>query len=602
MKCAVITLTKRGTTLGRKLQKALPDCDIYVPRKFGSGNGEQLYDEPIGELMARLFGEYANFIMITAVAVAVRSVAPYLNGKTRDPGLVAVDERGHYAVSVLGGHARESNKLARRVAFLLEGQPVVTTASEVSETLPLDLIGQRFGWTLENREAAAAVSAALINGAPLGIYQDQGETDWGRDRLPPSATIFDSVEALAKAGTDGALIISDRVLSDAELAALPPTMIYRPRSLVLGIGFNTGTDVAEMAQAVNALLAENSLAAASLFAIATIEAKRDDPALVALAERLDLPLQYFSAGELSEVPTPTPPSAVVARAVGSPAVAEPAALLSSGGVIVVPKVKTGNVTLSLARRGFPAQGKLYIVGTGPGDGDQLTVHARDVLRECDTVIGYRSYLKYIRHLLPGKDLRSSEMRQETNRAAQALELARQGRRVALVSGGDPGVYGMSAAVHEMVNGNGLDVPVEVVPGVPAICAAAARLGAPLSGDFAAVSLSDLLTPWPDIEKRLAHAAEAEFIMAIYNPRSKGRRRHLDRAREIILMYRPPETLVALVRNAYRSGEETITITDLEHMPEYPVDMFTLVMIGNRETRRLPDGLLTPRGYRRKYAP
>ena len=479
---------------------------------------------------------------------------------------------------------------------------MVTTASEVSETLPLDLIGKRYGWTLENREAVAAVSAALINGAPVAIYQDQGETDWGRDRLPPNATFYDSLEALAEAGADGALVISDRSLSKGELAALPPTMVYRPRNLVLGIGFNTGTDFEEMARAITAVLAKNALSAASLSAIATIEAKRDDPALTALAESLDLPLRYYGADELSRVQVPTPPSDVVARAVGSPAVAEPTAILASDGVIAVPKVKTGNLTLALARRTFQASGKLYIVGTGPGDGDQLTVHARDVLRECDTVIGYRSYLKYIRHLLSGKDVRSSEMGQETTRAAQAIDLARQGRRVAIVSGGDPGVYGMSTAVYEMINGNDADVAVEVVPGVPAVCAAAARLGAPLGGDFAAISLSDLLTTWPEIEQRLAHAAEAEFVMSIYNPRSKARRRHLNRACEIILRYRPPETLVALVRNAYRSGEETITVTDLGHLLEHPVDMFTLVIIGNRETRRLPDGLLTPRGYRRKYAP
>ena len=157
MKCAVITLTKRGSTLGRKIQHALTDCDLYLPRKFEPGSGEYAYDEPIAELMARLFESYDSFIMVTAVAVAVRSVTPHLNGKTRDPGLVAVDERGHFAVSVLGGHARESNELARRVAFVLEGQPVVTTASEVSQTLPLDLIGKRYGWTLEHREATAAV-------------------------------------------------------------------------------------------------------------------------------------------------------------------------------------------------------------------------------------------------------------------------------------------------------------------------------------------------------------------------------------------------------------------------------------------------------------
>jgi len=238
--------------------------------------------------------------------------------------------------------------------------------------------------------------------------------------------------------------------------------------------------------------------------------------------------------------------------------------------------------------------KLYVVGLGPGNLKNMTFEAREAIESADTVVGYKTYLDLIKSLLAGKAVVSSGMTKEVERCREALRLAAEGRTVALVSSGDAGVYGMAGLVLELSPSD--DIEVVIVPGVSAVQAAAAVLGAPLMHDFAVISLSDLLTPWELIEKRLQAAAAADFVVALYNPRSKGRVRHIQRARELLLVSRSPETPVGIVRNACREGEEKILST-LAGMPLDSIDMFSLVIIGNSATYVDEHGrMVTPRGY------
>ena len=241
--------------------------------------------------------------------------------------------------------------------------------------------------------------------------------------------------------------------------------------------------------------------------------------------------------------------------------------------------------------------KLYIVGIGPGHLKHLTYEAREAIESAEVVVGYTTYLKLIEPLLAGKEVFSSGMTREVDRCKESIRLAAEGRAVALVSGGDAGIYGMAGLVLELAGSNpARDIDIIVVPGISAVQAAAALLGAPLMHDFAVISLSDLLTPWVAIEKRLAAAATADFVIALYNPRSKGRALHIERARAILLASRSPLTPVGIVRNACRDGEEKI-ITTLVDMPVERIDMFSLVIIGNSAT--FVDGhgrMVTPRGY------
>ncbi len=241
--------------------------------------------------------------------------------------------------------------------------------------------------------------------------------------------------------------------------------------------------------------------------------------------------------------------------------------------------------------------KLYVVGIGPGGYSHITPAAREAIAAAQVVVGYRTYLDFIPELLREKELVSTGMTREVERCRQALELAAGGRTVALVSSGDAGVYGMAGLVLELMNdGEGGSVEVEVVPGISAVQAAAARLGAPLMHDFAVVSLSDLLTPWQTIRRRLEAAAAADFVVALYNPRSKGRTTQLGQAREILLRHRSPDTPVGIVRNACRDGEE-VSVATLGALAEEKVDMMTIVLVGNASTYLDGAGrMVTPRGY------
>ena len=248
-------------------------------------------------------------------------------------------------------------------------------------------------------------------------------------------------------------------------------------------------------------------------------------------------------------------------------------------------------------------GKLTLVSIGPGGPEQMTGRALAAIREAEVVLGYKTYLKLVDGLLDGKEVLGSGMRQELERCARACRLAMDGRRVALVSSGDVGIYGMAGPAFEVLlqagwrPGSGMTV--EVVPGVTALSACAALVGAPLTHDFCAISLSDLLTPWPVIEKRLEAAARADFVTALYNPKSGKRTTQIAEARRIFLTCRAPATPVAVVTAAGRE-DERIILTDLDHMTDPDIGMQTTVLIGNSQSFARDGLMVTPRGYADKY--
>lgn len=249
---------------------------------------------------------------------------------------------------------------------------------------------------------------------------------------------------------------------------------------------------------------------------------------------------------------------------------------------------------------MPSQGKLYVVGIGPGGLDHLTIKAKRVIETADYVLGNGTYLDMIGSLLDGKNVIRSGMGEEVERAQRAVELG-QDHVAAMVSGGDANVYGMAGIVLEVVESTGATVDLEVVPGVTALAAAGGLLGAPIVNDFAVISLSDLLTPWRVIERRLRSASDAGFIIALYNPRSRNRPSNLRRAINVLLENLPGDTPVGVVRNATREGEERWTTTLRGLLEEdQKVDMRTTVVIGNTETRVYEDYMITPRGYHTKY--
>ncbi|MDR1276829.1 MAG: precorrin-3B C(17)-methyltransferase [Candidatus Accumulibacter sp.] len=251
----------------------------------------------------------------------------------------------------------------------------------------------------------------------------------------------------------------------------------------------------------------------------------------------------------------------------------------------------------------PNAGKITLVGLGPGRHDYLTERAREAIAEADTVIGYVTYIRLVQDLLEGKEIIKKAMSEELDRAIEAFDRARLGKKVAIVSSGDAGVYGMAGPTFEMLFQAGWtpesEVEVEIVPGASAINACASLVGAPLTHDFCAISLSDLLTPWPTIARRLDAAAYADFVVALYNPKSGRRTRHISEARRIFLRHRDPETPVAVVKSAFRP-KQRIEITTLDAMPGAEIGMLSTVLIGNSSTYVKHGLMITPRGYTDKY--
>ena len=243
-----------------------------------------------------------------------------------------------------------------------------------------------------------------------------------------------------------------------------------------------------------------------------------------------------------------------------------------------------------------SNGKIYVVGIGPGKKENMTFRAYEAMENSDIIVGYKTYVDLVKEYYPGKEMKSSAMTKEVDRCTEVLELARQGKTVSLISSGDAGVYGMAGIMLEIADE---DMEIEVIPGITATNAAAAIAGAPIMHDYATISLSDLLTDWELIKKRLELAAQGDFVVSIYNPKSRGRVTQIEETREIMMKYKPRSTPVAIVRNAGREDEKYI-LTTLEEMLNHKIDMLTIVLIGNSNTFVKNGKIITPRGYEGKY--
>jgi precorrin-3B C(17)-methyltransferase len=241
-------------------------------------------------------------------------------------------------------------------------------------------------------------------------------------------------------------------------------------------------------------------------------------------------------------------------------------------------------------------GKIYVVGIGPGKKADMTFRAYEAMEKSDIIIGYKTYMDLIKEYYPGKEMKNSQMTKEVDRCIDVLKLAKEGKNVALISSGDAGVYGMAGIMLEIADG---EVEVEIIPGVTATNAAAAIVGAPVMHDYVTISLSNLLTDWELIKKRLELAAQGDFVVSIYNPKSRGRVTQIEKAREIMLKYKPKTTPVAIVRNAGREDEEHV-VTTLNEMLNHEINMLTIVIIGNANTFIKDGKMITPRGYSNKY--
>lgn len=560
---ALIATTAAGRRMARRLAAAWPDETTI---HSGSVAGQ----------IRTAWADARALVCFLATGATIRLVAPLLVDKHTDPGVVCVDEAGRYAIALLGGHAGGANALAVRVAGVLGTEPVLTTATDATGVTSLDGLGADLGFRLADSAPLAKATAAMLDGAGIEVHAD---ATWPLPALPAGDPRTSPVT----------VAISDRLDATGDL-------VYRPPSLVIGVGASRGVAGDELDDLIGAVLSGAGLAAESVRCLATIDVKANEPGVRALGQRRGWPLVTYPAADLSDVDVPHP-SEVVRAAVGTPSVAEAAALLAArqagrDATLVVAKRTSAMATAAVAR--LTPRGRLYLVGLGPGADDLRPPRAVAALRRASTIVGLDQYVAAVRHLVtPGTRVLTSPLGAEEQRARTAVALAAAGHAVALVGSGDAGIYALASPALQLADGT---VDVEGVPGITAAVAAAACLGAPLGHDHAYLSLSDLHTPWPVIADRVRACAAADLVVCLYNPRSAGRQRQFDEAIAILTAHRLPDTPVGIVREVTRPSER-ITLTTLATLQPSDVDMRCVVIVGSTRTRVVAGRMVTPRGYR-----
>lgn len=585
---AIVILSPHSLPLARRLRAALPGSEIHG-LAGRVAEAETSFSDTMAHLRS-LFAAGRPILGLCAAGILIRAVAPLLDDKQAEPPVLAVTESA--VVPLLGGH-HGANALARRIAALLGSIAAITTAGEGAFGIALD--EPPTGWSVANPAAAKPIAAALLAGEPVALDVSAGDAAW------LGAVPFQESAALTVRVTDRTVVPGN-------------DLVLHPPVLAVGVGCERGASPEELAGLVCDTLAAHGLAEGSVGCIVSVDVKADEAAVHAVAGRLGVPARFFPAATLeAEAPRLITPSEVVFREIGCHGVAEGAALAAVGpaGRLVVAKVKSARCTCAIARAEGTlnaatigrARGRLTVVGIGPGAEDWRTPEATRAIAEAEDLVGYALYLDLLGEAAAGKDRHHSALGAEEDRVRMALNLAAEGRRVALVCSGDPGIYALATLVFEVMERDPRPdwdrLEVVVVPGLSAMQAAAARIGAPLNHDFCAISLSDLLTPWPMIERRLKAAAEADFVVAFYNPVSQRRRDQLVKARDILLTGRPAATPVVLARNLGRPGE-TVEVTSLGALEVDQVDMLTLVLVGSSDSRITRTGrVFTPRGYAAK---
>lgn len=560
----LVAVTASGLRNARHLESSWPDATLYEGRAR--------------EALARAWRECEGVVLFLATGAALRLVSELIADKNTDPGVVTVDEGGRFAVSLCGGHEGGANELARRVGESLGAEPIVTTASEAAAAPSLDSLGADLGFVVEEGSDLATVGRALVSGEEVRLVS---EARWPLRPLPDNVVRG----AVPESGTP-AVVISDRTEEFLE-----PSVVYRPSSLVVGVGCSRGATAHEILELLRASLRDAGLSEKSVAYLASVEAKRNETGLLEAARQLGMELRFYPADELAGIEVPNPSHAAL-QAVGTPSVSE-AAALANGGELVVEKRKSANATVAVARA--PVRGRLYLISLGPGDVDLFPPMAREALARSELVVGLDQYINRVRHLLrSGSRVETPPLGSEVERAEMAVAETRDGGSAALVSSGDIGVYAMGSPALEAL-GHAEGAEVISVPGITAANAAASLLGSPLGHDHCSISLSDLLTPWESIERRVEAAGAGDFVVSFYNPRSRGRVWQLGKARDILIGHRPPETPVGLVTDAYRPTQK-VEVTSLGSLHVENVDMLTIVVVGSSQTRMMGGRMVTPRGY------
>ena len=559
----------------------------------------------VGDHLRQLFENGETIIAVMASGAVIRLLAGCLKDKNNEPPVIVISPDGKQVVPLLGGH-HGANNLAREIAHGLGANAAVTTVGDIQFGVALDEPPKNY--VLANPENAKKVMSELAAGASAKLT---GKASW----LEQSTIPFDEM------GRVKLTIDEMAIVTTGTNSKLPDAyeLIYHPQICVLGLGCERGANAQEAIELAEKVVTRSGVARQSIAAICSIDLKADEMAIHKVAEHFGVEARFFDAQTLqSQSKKLKNPSDIVFNEVGCQGVAEGAALAACGqnATLLFEKIKSARVTCAMGKSdhlvdGFDigrSRGKLFVVGIGPGIDEWRSPQVTSMIMASSDLVGYSLYLDLISDISTNKIRHDFDLGREEDRVRHAMELAALGKNVALVCSGDAGIYAMATLVFELLaDGDMSDgakrIAIEVSPGISALQAAAARAGAPLGHDFCTISLSDLLTPWEDIQLRVAAAAKGDFVIAFYNPVSKRRRTQLAFARDKLLEYRPHDTPVILATNLGRHGEK-IRVVKLAELVIDEVDMLTVVVVGSSNSRKILTGegkewVYTPRGYSSK---
>ncbi|MFN3504694.1 MAG: precorrin-3B C(17)-methyltransferase [Caldimicrobium sp.] len=570
----LIYLSEKGKEVGERVQAFLGAGELF--------NWKEIKEEGL----ANYWKEDALLIFIMALGIVARICAPYISKKGEDPGVIVIDEAASNVIPYLGGHYAHSNKIALEIAQFLGAHSCITTASDLQGLPAIDLWIKKEGFALKNPNLLPHFMSKLNLYGKLKIWVDEDVDNYLTINLLPCLHRVENID-------EADVIITFKNLPMDEKLVLIPKKIWA------GIGFHERLTTEELEEKFIYSLQKFGYDLLSLKGIATIKKKSNYLPLTNFALKHNIKLLGIETDKLSEIKTLSSSENVKSR-FGISSVSEASAIYASRGKLIIPKQIYEDFTLALAVEQDRAFGKLYVVGIGPGNLEYLTIKALKVLTSVEAVVGYRSYLRQIEPLLSGKEVYAFSMTEELKRVKKAVELTLMGKDTALVSGGDPGIYGMSGLLLEYLHNQGITLDIEIIPGISALNMGNALLGAPLANDFAVISLSDRLMPWEKIVERLSILAKSDIPIVIYNPTSKTRKKQFEDALSILKKYRPLNTYVAIINSASRE-DERIYITTLESVDEEQVNMQSLLIVGSCAVKKIGSYLVAERGYERKYS-
>lgn len=344
-KVSVLAITKNGVNIAAKLKEIFPNWNVYAPSKFSNDKEIIWYSEPTSEKIIELFKNNKALICIFSLGAVIRLIAPHLKDKKNDPAVIVIDDKTNFVISVLSGHLGGANELTQTIAEKLNAMPVITTAADVNKTIAVDLLGKNLGWKIDNDSTVTKISAHMVNEEKIGVYQDAGKTTWFKE-LPKNVKIYDSLEDLKESNSKGHLIISDKIMNDN---FLKDSVIYRPPTLVIGIGLHWETSKQKIKDGIDICLTKFNLSPKSIAKLVSIKKPSDVQGLIDIGKEMGVPVEYVDKEELSHVYVPNPSKTVKAFE-GTSSVSEAAAIKVSGGKLIVEKQKfPPDLTIAIAR-------------------------------------------------------------------------------------------------------------------------------------------------------------------------------------------------------------------------------------------------------------